>query len=218
MPLGVAGFCANRALSTRNDAPEEASCPFDKRRDGFVMGEGAGMLVLETLEHAQARGAHIYAELIGFGMSADVYHIVAPDPSGVGATQAIRRALSMAGLGPDRVDYVNAHGTSTPVGDKVETLAIKKAFGEHAHKLKVSSTKSMTGHLLGAAGAIEAVATVLTLQEQMIPPTTNYVERDPDCDLDYVPNKAVNARVDVAISNSFGFGGQNSVLAFRKVD
>lgn len=218
VPLGVAGFCANRALSTRNDLPEEASCPFDKRRDGFVMGEGAGMLILETLEHAQARGARIYAELVGFGMSADAYHIVAPDPNGAGAIQAMRRALSMAGLRPDEVDYVNAHGTSTPIGDKVETLAIKEAFGEHAYKLKVSSTKSMTGHLLGAAGAVEAVATVLTLQQQMIPPTTNYVEPDPDCDLDYVPNTAVNARVNVAISNSFGFGGQNSVLAFRKVD
>lgn len=217
VPLGVAGFCANRALSTRNDLPEEASCPFDKRRDGFVMGEGAGMLILETLEHAQARGARIYAELVGFGMSADAYHIVAPDPNGAGAIQAMRRALSMAGLRPDEVDYVNAHGTSTPIGDKVETLAIKEAFGEHAYKLKVSSTKSMTGHLLGAAGAVEAVATVLTLQQQMIPPTTNYVEPDPDCDLDYVPNTAVNARVNVAISNSFGFGGQNSVLAFRKV-
>lgn len=216
--LGVAGFCANRALSTRNDVPEEASCPFDKRRDGFVMSEGAGMLILETLEHAQARGAQVYAELSGFGMSADAYHIVAPDPKGEGAASAIRSALSMSGLRPEDIDYVNAHGTSTPLGDKCETLAIRVAFGDHADKLKVSSNKSMIGHMLGAAGAVEAAATVLTIKERVIPPTTNYMEPDPECDLDYVPNRAVKAKVNAAISNSFGFGGHNSVLAFRKVE
>jgi 3-oxoacyl-[acyl-carrier-protein] synthase II len=216
--LGIAGFCANRALSTRNDAPEQASCPFDKRRDGFVMSEGAGILILESLEHAKARGAQIYAELAGFGMTADAYHIVAPDPTGDGAASAIHTALSMAGLNPEDVDYVNAHGTSTPLGDKAETKAIRVAFGEHADRLKVSSNKSMIGHMLGAAGAVEAVATVMTVKEQIIPPTINYMEPDPECDLDYVPNHAVKAEVRAAISNSFGFGGHNSVLAFRRVE
>jgi len=217
VPLAVAGFCANRALSTRNDVPEEASCPFDKRRDGFVMSEGAAILILETLEHARARGAEIYAELCGVGMTADAYHIVAPDPSGQGAAAAIRKALAMSGLRPEDVDYVNAHGTSTPLGDKAETLAIKLAFGDHAYKLKVSSNKSVLGHMLGAAGAAEAAATVLTIKEQIIPPTINYVEPDPECDLDYVPNRAIRVQVRAAISNSFGFGGHNSVLAFRQV-
>jgi 3-oxoacyl-[acyl-carrier-protein] synthase II len=217
VPLAVAGFCANRALTTRNDAPEKASCPFDRRRDGFVMSEGAGVLILETLEHARDRGARIYAELVGYGMSADAYHIVAPDPEGAGASAAIRRALAMAGVSPDEVDYVNAHGTSTPIGDKTETLAIKAVFGDHAYRLRVSSNKSMIGHLLGAAGAVEAAATVLTLERQVIPPTINYEEADPDCDLDYTPDEAVRAEVKVAISNSFGFGGQNGVLAFSKV-
>ncbi len=218
VPLAVAGFCANRALTTRNDTPEAASCPFDRRRDGFVMSEGAGMLILETLEHARARGARIYAELVGYGMSADAYHIVAPDPQGAGAAIAIRKALAMAGVSPHEVAYVNAHGTSTPIGDKTETMAIKTVFGDHAYKLKVSSIKSMVGHLLGAAGAVEAVATVLTIERQMIPPTINYEEPDPECDLDYTPNKAFAAEVKVAISNSFGFGGQNCVLAFSKVE
>ena len=182
------------------------------------MSEGAGILILESLEHAKARGAQIYAELAGFGMTADAYHIVAPDPTGDGAASAIHTALSMAGLNPEDVDYVNAHGTSTPLGDKAETKAIRVAFGEHADRLKVSSNKSMIGHMLGAAGAVEAVATVMTVKEQIIPPTINYMEPDPECDLDYVPNHAVKAEVRAAISNSFGFGGHNSVLAFRRVE
>lgn len=215
-PFSFAGFCASRALSTRNDDPEHSSRPFDRERDGFIMGEGAGLVVLETLEHAKKRGAHIYAELVGFGMSCDAYHITAPDPTGMGGANAILAALKDANLNITDVDYINAHGTSTNYNDKFETLAIKNAFGEHAYKLAVSSTKSMTGHLLGAAGGIEAIACALALHEGIIPPTVNYEFPDPECDLDYVPNVARKADIKVAISNSFGFGGHNAVLAFKK--
>nr|PZN44731.1 MAG: beta-ketoacyl-[acyl-carrier-protein] synthase II [Bacillota bacterium] len=216
VPIAIAGFAAMQALSTRNDEPEKASRPFDARRDGFVMGEGAGILVLETLRHAQARGARIYAEVIGYGVSADAYHMVQPPESGEGGARAMRRALASAGIPPEAVDYINAHGTSTPQGDAAETRAIKAVFGEHAYRLAVSSTKSMHGHLLGAAGAVEAIACVKALEEQILPPTINQEEPDPECDLDYVPNKARPARIDVALSNSFGFGGQNATLIFRR--
>ncbi len=215
-PLALAGFCAMRALSLRNDHPEQASRPFDKDRDGFVMGEGAGILVLEELEHAKARGAKIYAEICGYGASGDAYHMTAPAPGGEGAARAMKMALRTGDLKPEEVDYVNAHGTSTDMNDKYETAAIKTVFGEHAKKLAVSSTKSMTGHLLGAAGGVEAIATVLTIKHGVIHPTVNYTTPDPECDLDYVPNKARTAKVKAALSNSFGFGGHNVSLAFRE--
>jgi len=214
-PLGIAGFANMKALSNRNDEPQKASRPFDAERNGFVMGEGAGILVLEELEHAKKRGAKIYAEVVGYGLTGDAYHITAPCADADGAKRVISMALSDAKLNPEDVDYVNAHGTSTPLNDKVETLALKEVFKDHAYKLKVSSNKSMIGHLLGAAGAVEAVATAMTIKEGIIPPTINYEHPDPDCDLDYVPNKAVEYPVKVAISNSFGFGGTNACLAFK---
>ncbi len=214
-PLGIAGFANMKALSTRNDEPQKASRPFDAERDGFVMGEGAGILVLEELEHAKKRGAKIYAEIVGYGMTGDAYHITAPCEDGDGAIRVMEMALNDARINPDEVDYINAHGTSTPLNDKVETLAIKKVFKDHAYKLKISSIKSMIGHLLGAAGAVEAVATVKTIETGIIPPTINYEHPDPDCDLDYTPNKAVEYPVKVAISNSFGFGGTNACLTFK---
>lgn len=213
--LAFSGFSAARALSTRNDQPENASRPFDKERDGFVMGEGSGILVLETLEHAQARGANIYGEITGYGMSGDAYHMTAPDPSGRGAFLSMQRALKSAAVSPEEIDYVNAHGTSTEFNDKIETLAIKNLFGDHAYKLAISSTKSMTGHLLGAAGAVELIATLLIMRHQIIHPTINYEYPDPDCDLDYVPNLARESRVTLAISNSFGFGGTNATLVVK---
>ncbi len=215
-PLAYAGFCSLRALSTRNSEPERASRPFDRERDGFVMSEGAGVLILEELEHARRRGAKIYGEIRGFGMCADAHHIVAPAPDGEGAGRAIRLALADAGVDTCDVDYVNAHGTSTDLNDKYETAAIRKVFGEHAERLAVSSIKSMTGHLLGAAGAVEAIACLMTIRDGIIPPTINYENPDPECDLDYVPNKAREAEVNIAISNSFGFGGHNAVLVFEK--
>jgi 3-oxoacyl-[acyl-carrier-protein] synthase II len=207
-----------RALSTRNDEPERASRPFDKERDGFVMAEGAGVLVLEELESARRRGATILAELIGYGTNGDAYHITQPSPEGVGAAACMRLCLEDAGIGADAVQYINAHGTSTEFNDANETKAIKRVFGEYAARLAVSSTKSMTGHLLGGAGGVEAVYTVLALQRSMIPPTINYEERDPECDLDYVPNVARHAPIEIALSNSYGFGGTNVSLAFRKGD
>lgn len=216
-PLGMAGFCSMRALSTRNDTPEKASRPFDKERDGFVMAEGAGVLVLEEMESARRRGARIYGEVAGYGATADAFHLTAPAPEGEGAQRAMAMALTDAGLGPEEVDYVNAHGTSTPVGDVRETEAIKGFFKDHARRLAVSSTKSMVGHLLGAAGGVEGAATVLTLSRGVIHPTINYEVPDPECDLDYVPNEAREARVRVALSNSLGFGGHNATIAFRAV-
>lgn len=216
-PLGIGGFCAARALSSRNDDPAGASRPWDKDRDGFVMGEGAGVLVLEEYEHAKKRGARIYCELSGYGMSADAHHITAPCEDGAGAVRCMNNALRNAGLAHDQVDYVNAHGTSTPLGDIAETIALKNCFGAHAGKLAVSSTKSMTGHLLGAAGGIEAVFSVLAIRDQVAPPTINLVNQDPQCDLDYVPNTARQMKIDVALSNSFGFGGTNGSLVFRKI-
>ena len=214
-PLGIAGFANMKALSTRNDEPQKASRPFDAERDGFVMGEGAGILVLEELEHALKRGAKIYAEVVGYGMTGDAHHITAPCSDADGAVRVMEMALNDARLNPDEIDYINAHGTSTPLNDKVETLGIKKVFGEHAYKVKISSIKSMIGHLLGAAGAVEAVATVKTIETGIIPPTINYEHPDPDCDLDYTPNEAVEKQVKAAISNSFGFGGTNACLAFK---
>jgi 3-oxoacyl-[acyl-carrier-protein] synthase II len=216
-PLGIGGFCAARALSGRNDDPAGASRPWDKDRDGFVMGEGAGVLVLEEYEHARVRGARIYCELAGYGMSADAHHITAPCEDGAGAVRCMANALRNAGLDTDQVDYINAHGTSTPLGDVAETVAVKRCFGDHARKLAVSSTKSMTGHLLGAAGGIEAVFSVLAIRDQVAPPTINLVNPDPQCDLDYVPNTARAMKIDVALSNSFGFGGTNGSLVFRKI-
>ena len=215
--LGVAGFAVMRALSTRNDEPEKASRPFDRDRDGFVIGEGAGVLVLEDYEHAKRRGAKIYAEIVGYGMSSDAFHITMPDETGEGAALAMLRALKDAGVSPEEVDYINAHGTSTPLNDKTETLAIKKVFGDHAYKLWISSNKSMIGHLLGAAGAVEAIFTVKSIQEGIVPPTINYENPDPECDLDYVPNQAREKKIEVALSNSFGFGGVNACLVFRKI-
>jgi 3-oxoacyl-[acyl-carrier-protein] synthase II len=215
-PLGIASFASLKALSSRNDEPTKASRPFDAARDGFVMGEGAGMLVLETLEHATARGAHIYAELAGYGLTADAHHMTAPAPEGEGAARAMKLALKDAGLPVESVDYINAHGTSTPMNDRLETQAVKSVFGDHARKLAMSSTKSMTGHLLGAAGGIEAVATVLTLRDGIMPPTINMENPDPDCDLDYVPNQARQKDVTVAMSNNMGFGGHNVSLVFKK--
>jgi 3-oxoacyl-[acyl-carrier-protein] synthase II len=215
-PLGMAGFAAARAMSTRNDEPEKASRPWDKDRDGFVLSDGAAILVLESLEHAQARGARIYAELIGLGMSDDAYHVTSPPADGSGACAAMTNALKDGGVTPEQVDYINAHGTSTQVGDIAETNAIKKLFGDHAYKLAVSSTKSMTGHLLGAAGAIEAMFTVLAIQDGIIPPTINLDNPDDGCDLDYVPHIARKADVSIALSNSFGFGGTNGSLLFSR--
>jgi len=215
-PLTIAGFGAMRALSTRNDEPTRASRPFDKGRDGFVMGEGSGIMVLETLEHAQRRGARIYAELVGYGMSADAYHMTLPALDG--AVRSMRLCLQDAKLAPSEIDYVNAHGTSTPAGDVNETQALKEVFGEYARKLAVSSTKSMTGHLLGAAGGIESVITVLSIVKGMLPPTINYDTPDPECDLDYVPNTARAAQVRAALTNSFGFGGTNASLIFKRFD
>lgn len=212
-PTGMAGFCSMRAMSTRNDEPEKASRPFDIDRDGFVMGEGAGVLVLESLDHALARGAHIYAEVVGYGMSGDAFHMTEPDPEG--AARCMSKALKDAGIQPEDIDYINAHGTSTPVGDRSETIAIKKTFGDHAYKLAVSSTKSMTGHLLGAAGGVESVILGLTLQNGIIPPTINLDNQDPELDLDYVPNKPRKADVRYALSNSFGFGGHNATIVMK---
>lgn len=214
-PMSMAGFCAMKAMSTRNEEPQKASRPFDRDRDGFVLSEGAGILVLETLEHAQARGARIYGELAGYGCTADAYHITAPAPDGSRAARAMALALQDGGILPEEVDYINAHGTSTDLNDKLETLAIKKVFGDHAYRVPVSSTKSMTGHLLGAAGAVEAIACVLAINHGIIPPTINYENPDPDCDLDYVPNQARPAQVEVALSNSFGFGGHNASIVIK---
>jgi 3-oxoacyl-[acyl-carrier-protein] synthase II len=215
-PLGVGGFCAARALSTRNDDPATASRPWDVDRDGFVLGEGAGVLVLEELKHAKARGARIDCELVGYGMSADAHHITAPPEDGAGAARSMANALKNGGLNTTDIDYINAHGTSTPLGDLAECVAVKRCFGAHAAKLAVSSTKSMTGHLLGAAAAIEAVFTVLSLRDQVAPPTANLFHQDPRCDLDFVPNTARPMPIRAALSNSFGFGGTNATLAFRK--
>ncbi len=215
-PLGVAGFASAKALSFRNDDPGSASRPFDAERDGFVIGEGAGILVLETLEHAESRGATILAELVGYGMTCDANHITAPSPGGTGGAEAIRLALIDAALNPEQVDYINAHGTSTPANDSNETAAIKSALGDRAHQIPISSTKSMTGHLLGGSGGIEAVASVLALQHAVIPPTINYSNPDPACDLDYVPNTAREQSLEVVLSNSFGFGGHNVCLAFSR--
>jgi 3-oxoacyl-[acyl-carrier-protein] synthase II len=217
-PLGVGGFCAMRALSTRNDAPEKASRPFDKDRDGFVIGEGSGILVLEELEHARARGARVYAELVGYGMSGDAFHISAPCEDGDGAIRVMQATLRDAGVEPDQVDYVNVHGTSTPRGDVVETIAAKAVFGAHARRLAVSSTKSMTGHLLGASGGLEAGITALALRDQVIPPTINLENQDPECDLDCVPNQARRTPLRYALSNSFGFGGTNGALLFKRFE
>jgi len=215
-PLGLAGFCNIKAVSERNDEPTKASRPFDKDRDGFVMGEGAGIVVLETLEHALARNAKIYAELAGYGASDDAYHMTAPDPEGNGGALAMETAVADAGISKDEVDYINAHGTSTPLNDKIETAAIKKVFGERAYKIPISSTKSMTGHLLGAAAGIELAAIVLSMQAGFIHPTINYTTPDPECDLDYVPNTARETQFSCAISNSLGFGGHNSTIVIKK--
>ena len=215
IPLTIAGFCSMKAMSTRNDEPTKAMRPFDANRDGFVAGEGAGILVLESLEHALARDARIYAEIVGYGMTGDAHHMTAPDPEGDGAARAMAAAVRDAGLDVSAIGYINAHGTSTQYNDKFETIAIKRVFGDHARRLAVSSTKSMTGHLLGAAGGIEAIATVLALHHGVLPPTINYETPDPDCDLDYIPNQARKQNVEVALSNAFGFGGTNATLAFR---
>jgi 3-oxoacyl-[acyl-carrier-protein] synthase II len=215
-PMSVGGFAAMRALSQRNDQPEKASRPWDAQRDGFVVGEGSGMLIIEELEHARSRGAEILAEIVGYGMTADAHHITSPSDDGDGAYRVMRLALRDAGLEPHQIEYVNAHGTSTSVGDKIETIALKRAFGEHAYKLAVSSTKSMTGHLLGGAGGLEAGITVLALRDQLAPPTINYEFTDPECDLDYVPNQARPMKMDHALTNSFGFGGTNGCLIFKR--
>lgn len=217
-PIGMAGFCALRAMSTRNDEPEKASRPFDAERDGFVMGEGAGILIVESLEHAQKRGAKIYAEVVGYGMSGDAHHMTDPAPGGEGGARSMLRAIEDAGLALTDIGYINAHGTSTGAGDKAETAAVKRVFGDYAYKLPVSSTKSMTGHLLGAAGGIEAIICALTLKNGIIPPTINYEHPDPDCDLDYVPNQARKADVKAALSNSFGFGGHNATIILKKYE
>jgi 3-oxoacyl-[acyl-carrier-protein] synthase II len=215
-PFAVASFCSMKAMSTRNDDPKTASRPFSLGRDGFIMGEGAGVLVLESLEHAQKRGAKIYCELLGYAASCDAFHITQPDPDGKGLALAMRNALKSAGVAPESIDYLNAHGTSTPYNDKFETLAIKKVFGDHAKKMAISSTKSMTGHLLGAAGGVEAIVCVKALQDQIMPPTINLHEADPECDLDYVPNVARPGKLTTVQSNNLGFGGQNSSIIFRK--
>jgi len=216
--MGIGGFAAMRALSTRNDDPERSSRPFDRDRDGFVLGEGAGVLILEELEFARARGAHVYAELVGYGMSADAYHMTAPSEDGDGAYRVMKAAIDSAGVEPQVVDYVNAHGTSTPHNDRIETVAIKRCFGDHARRLAISSTKSMTGHLLGAAGGLEAGITVLALHRQVAPPTINLDQPDPDCDLDYVPHRPREKRMTYALSNSFGFGGTNGALLFKRYE
>jgi 3-oxoacyl-[acyl-carrier-protein] synthase II len=217
-PIGIAGFSAAKALSTRNDAPTQASRPWDKDRDGFVLGDGAGVLVLEEYELAKQRGAKIYAELIGYGMSGDAYHMTLPAEDGDGARRCMLNALRDAQIDPTQVNYINAHGTSTPAGDKVETMAIKAAFGQHAAQLAISSTKSMTGHLLGAAGGLEAVFSVLSVRDQVAPPTINLFELDPACEgLDYVPHQAREMKINIALSNSFGFGGTNGTLVFKKI-
>ncbi len=216
-PLAIGGFAAARALSKRNDDPATASCPWDQARDGFVLGEGAGVLILEEMEHAKRRGAKIYAELAGFGMSADAHHMTAPSDDGEGAARCMDISMQNAGINATDVDYINAHGTSTPLGDIAETIAVKRCFGDYASKLAVSSTKSMTGHLLGAAGGIEAVFSALALHHQIAPPTINLINQDPKCDLDYVANTARDLKIDVAMSNSFGFGGTNGTLVFRKI-
>lgn len=215
-PTGMAGFCSMRAMSTRNDEPEKASRPFDTERDGFVMGEGAGVLILESLEHAQKRGAQIYGEVIGYGLSADAHHMTEPDPNG--PERCMNMAIRDAGIKPEQIDYINAHGTSTPVGDRSETTAIKRALGDHAYKVAISSTKSMTGHLLGAAGGVEGIICGLTLKHGVIAPTINLEHPDPECDLDYVPNEARRADVQVAMSNSFGFGGHNATIILKKYE
>ena len=215
-PMGVGGFAAMRALSTRNDAPERASRPFDLERDGFVMGEGAGILVLEDLEMAKKRGAPILAELVGYGMSGDAYHITLPSEDGNGGYRVMQNALKSAGVPPDQVSYINAHGTSTVPNDRLETMAIKRLFGDDAGRIPISSTKSMLGHLLGAAGAVEAGISVLAIQDQVIPPTINYENPDPDCDLDYVPNESRDGSLEYVLSNSFGFGGTNAALLFKR--
>ena len=217
-PMSVAGFAAMRALSTRNDEPLTASRPFERDRDGFVIGEGAGIMILEELEFARSRGARIYAELVGYGMTADAFHITMPDDTGSGAIRVMQKTIEDAGIQPEEVGYINAHGTSTPYNDKFETLAIRKTFGEHAYQLAVSSTKSMTGHLLGAAGGIEGVFSVLSLHRNILPPTINYFNPDPECDLDYIPNEPREAVVNYALSNSFGFGGTNAALLFKRYD
>ena len=215
-PMGVGGFAAMRALSTRNDEPTRACRPFDRERDGFIIGEGAGVVILEERERALARGAPVYAELVGYGMSADAHHVTAPAEDGDGAFRVMKAAVEQAGIAPDEVGYINAHGTSTPFNDRIETLAIKRCFGDHAYRLAVSSTKSMTGHLLGAAGGVEAGITALTVREQVLPPTVNLDNPDPDCDLDYVPNVKRPASLEYGLSNSFGFGGTNASLLFRR--
>jgi 3-oxoacyl-[acyl-carrier-protein] synthase II len=216
VPIGIGGFCAMKAMSTRNDDPQHSSRPFDKDRDGFVMGEGAGVLALEELEHARKRGARIYCEIVGYGNTADAHHLTAPSPGGEGAARCMRMALRHGGLNPTDVSYINAHGTSTPQGDVCETEAIKTVFGDHARRLAVSSTKGATGHMLGAAGAVEMAACVLALKNSVVPPTINYTTPDPDCDLDYVPNTARQMPVNAVINNSFGFGGHNASIAAKK--
>ena len=218
VPIGVAGFASMRALSTRNDAPERASRPFDAERDGFVMAEGGGVVVLEAESFARTRGAHIYAELAGYGASDDAYHITAPPDGGEGAVRSMRIALRKAGCDPSDIQYINAHGTSTPVNDRIETAAVKEVFGGHAHRIPMSSTKSMTGHMLGAAGVVEAIACIKAIEQSVIPPTMNYENPDPECDLDYVPNTARQQKVDAALTNSFGFGGHNVSLVLRRYD
>ncbi len=213
----LAAFCVSRALSTRNDEPQKASRPFSRDRDGFVLGEGSGMLVLEEYEHARKRGAHIYGEILGHGMTCDAYHMTAPDPEGKEAVRAMQMALGNAGVSPDSVNYINAHGTSTPLNDKTETMIIRKVFGEKASNIPVSATKSMIGHLIGAAGSVELIATLLAMDRGIIPPTINYSVPDPECDLDYVPNEARKAKIEIAMKNSFGFGGKNSILVLGKV-
>jgi 3-oxoacyl-[acyl-carrier-protein] synthase II len=215
--IALAGFCAARAMSTRNDEPQRASRPFDKERDGFVMAEGSAVVVLEDYEFARSRGAKMYGEVIGYGQSGDAYHITAPDPQGSGAHRSMKMAMQRAGIGKEDVGYINAHGTSTELNDKLETAAVKMLLGEHAYKVPISSTKSMVGHMLGAAGAVEAVVCLKAMQEGVVPPTINYENPDPECDLDYVPNTARKVEVNVAMSNSFGFGGHNATLVFRKV-
>jgi len=217
-PMGIGGFSALKALSSRNDEPGKASRPFDRDRDGFVVGEGAGILILEELEHARKRGAEILAEIAGYGMSGDAFHITAPSEDGSGGVRVIKAALEDAGVIPEQVDYINAHGTSTPPNDRIETAAVKQVFGDHARRLAISSTKSMTGHLLGAAGGLEAAVSVLAIRDQVMPPTINLENPDPDCDLDYVPNQARESRIRYALSNSFGFGGTNGALLFRHPD
>jgi 3-oxoacyl-[acyl-carrier-protein] synthase II len=217
-PLGIGGFNAMKALSTRNSEPDKASRPFDADRDGFVMGEGAGILIIERLESAIDRGTKVYAEIVGYGMTADAYHITSPSPGGEGGARCMRMALRDGGTDPSEVNYINAHGTSTKYGDELETNAIKRVFGEHAYKIAVSSTKSMTGHLLGAAGGVEAVATILGIYNDMVPPTINLDTPDPECDLDYVPNQARKMTVNYALTNSFGFGGTNACLLFKKFE